>query len=127
MEARLLPLLSQHSLPIPKVNQAIGVSGEHLEIDFFWPRRRLCVETDGGAYHDNPVAQARDSHRNRILRAAGYEVRRLVWDDLEKRPGATMAELTRLLMPADPSAVPLPAHAPQRNSGTGEVINRSES
>ncbi len=99
MEARLLPLLAQDSLPIPRVNEVITVAGERFEIDFFWPHRRLCVETDGRAYHDNPVAQARDSHRNRMLRGAGYEVRRLVWDDLEKRPTATMAKLARLLLP----------------------------
>jgi very-short-patch-repair endonuclease len=100
MEARLLPLLTRYSLPVPKVNEVITIAGEPFEVDFLWPRRRLCVETDGGAYHDHPVAQARDSHRNRMLRTAGYDVRRLVWDDLEKRPNATMQELTRLLRPA---------------------------
>ncbi len=97
MEAKLLPLLTRYEIPIPHVNERIEVGGERFEIDFRWPPQRLCVETDGGRYHDHPVAQARDSHRNRVLRRHGYRVHRLSWDDLEVRPAATMAELSRLL------------------------------
>lgn len=100
LEARLLPLLTQWQIPIPRVNSKLRVGEEWLELDFFWPSHRLVVETDGGKYHGNPVAQARDSERNAMLRAHGYEVRRITWGDLEARRPAVRAELRRLLAPA---------------------------
>jgi very-short-patch-repair endonuclease len=100
MEAKLLPLLTQHDIPIPRVNEVLQVGDDRFEIDFLWRRERLCVETDGGKYHGNPLARARDSRRNRILAGAGYRVRRISWEDLEDRPRGAMAELTRLLRSA---------------------------
>jgi Protein of unknown function (DUF559) len=97
LEARLLRLLTQWDVPIPLVNSKLSVGDKRFELDFFWPEHRLVVETDGGKYHGNPFAQARDSNRNRILRGAGYEVRRLGWWDLEQRPAAVRTELRRLL------------------------------
>jgi very-short-patch-repair endonuclease len=97
LEAKLLPLLTRRGLPIPRCNQKISVDGQRFEIDFLWADHRLVVETDGGKYHGNPVAQARDSRRNRALRAAGFEVRRLTWDDLVAQPRATLDEISRLL------------------------------
>jgi very-short-patch-repair endonuclease len=55
------------------------------------------VETDGGRFHDNPAAGARDSERNHALAAAGYRLPRLGWEDLRDRPDATMSEIARLL------------------------------
>lgn len=100
LEAKLLPLLTRRGLPIPRCNEKTRVGGKRYELDFLWPEHRLVVETDGGRYHGNPVAQARDSARNRALRAAGYEVRRLTWSDLLDRPAATLDEIAGLL-PAD--------------------------
>lgn len=97
LEARLLPLLTQWQIPIPRVNSVLPVGGKRYELDFFWPAHRLVVETDGGKFHGNPVAQARDSERNRVLRAAGYEVRRITWGELEARRPAVRNELRRLL------------------------------
>jgi len=97
LEARLLPLLTQWDVPIPRINERLAVGGERFELDFLWPGHRLVVETDGGKYHGNPFAQARDSHRNQVLRGAGYEVRRLSWHDLDERPSAVRGELRRLL------------------------------
>jgi very-short-patch-repair endonuclease len=97
LEAKLLPLLTRRGIPIPRVNHKLGVGAKRYELDFLWPEHRLVVETDGGRYHGNPFARARDSERNRALRAAGYEVRRLSWSDLVDRPAATLAEISRLL------------------------------
>lgn len=100
LEARLLPLLTQWQIPIPRVNSTLRVGEKLYELDFFWPSHRLVVETDGGKYHGNPVAQARDSERNQVLRAGGYEVRRITWGDLEARRPAVRDELRRLLAAA---------------------------
>lgn len=96
-EARLLSTLSQHDIPAPECNARLTVGQETFEIDFLWRRQCLAVETDGGKYHDNPSAKARDRRRDRLLAGAGYEVWRLRWKDLEQRSTATMAKLARRL------------------------------
>ncbi len=98
LEAKLLVLLTRWGLPIPRCNTKLRLGDRRYELDFLWPDHRLVVETDGGCYHGHPVAQARDSARNRALRAAGYEVRRLTWDDLVDRPEASLGEIARLLV-----------------------------
>jgi very-short-patch-repair endonuclease len=105
MEAKLLPLLSQRDIPIPECNGTVVLGGESFEIDFLWRPQRLAVEADGRRFHDNPLAQARDRHRDTVLKAAGYRVPRLGWDDLRDRPDSTLSEIARLLH-ASP-AVPL--------------------
>jgi hypothetical protein len=102
MEAKLLPLLSRRNIPIPECNEVLVVEGESFEIDFLWRPQRLAVEADGNQFHDNPLAQARDRHRDQVLKAAGYRVPRLSWDDLRDRPEVTIAEITRLLNSAVP-------------------------
>jgi very-short-patch-repair endonuclease len=97
MEARLLPLLSEAALPIPQTNTKLRVAGKVYEVDFLWRAQKLVVETDGGRFHDNPAAGARDSERNRALVAAGYTIPRLGWEDLRDRPDETMRDLARLL------------------------------
>jgi very-short-patch-repair endonuclease len=97
MEAKLLPLLTEAGLPIPRTNRRIRIGQEVFEVDFLWAREKLVVETDGGAFHDNPAAGERDSHRNHALSAAGYRIPRLGWEDLRDRPGQTLAEIADLL------------------------------
>jgi very-short-patch-repair endonuclease len=97
MEAKLLPLLSEHRIPIPECNEVLVIDGESFEIDFLWRSQRLALETDGNQFHDNPLARARDRHRDSVLSAAGYRVPRLGWEDLRDRPEATIAEIARLL------------------------------
>jgi very-short-patch-repair endonuclease len=105
LEARLLELLSRHGIPEPRCNVALMIGGERFEVDFLWEHRRAIVEADGGKYHDNPQARARDRRRDRLFKAAGYRVWRLGWSDLERRPTATMEELARQLQ-LQRSAVP---------------------
>jgi very-short-patch-repair endonuclease len=97
MEAKLLPLLTEAALPIPRTNAKLRLAGKVYEIDFLWRGQKLVVETDGGRYHDNPAAGKRDSDRNHALAKAGYHLPRLGWEDLRDRPEQTMAEIARLL------------------------------
>lgn len=97
MEARLLPLLSQRNLPIPSCNERLRIGERTYEIDFLWRRQHLVVETDGGRFHDHPVAEARDLERNKILIGGGFRVVRLRWEELRDRPEATIARIERLL------------------------------
>jgi very-short-patch-repair endonuclease len=97
MEAKLLPLLTEAALPIPQTNGKLRLGRKIYEVDFLWREQKLVVETDGGRFHDNPAAGARDSDRNRALADAGYRLPRLGWEDLRDRPEATMREIARLL------------------------------
>ncbi|HET8566912.1 MAG TPA: DUF559 domain-containing protein [Solirubrobacterales bacterium] len=103
MEARMLPLLTHQALPIPDCNEKLRIEGETFEVDFLWRDQKVVVETDGGRFHDNPVAQARDAHRNRVLARAGYRVPRIGWDELRDDPDRAIAEIRRFLTS---SAVP---------------------
>ena len=96
-EGKLMPLLTEYALPIPDVNKTLRIGGENFELDFAWPQQRFAIETDGGQFHDNPEAARRDSHRNRVLAAAGWRLWRLRWDDLKHRPDATVTDLARRL------------------------------
>lgn len=98
MEAKMLPLLTHHHLPIPETNVKLRIEGEVFEVDFLWRGQRVVVETDGGRYHDNPIAQARDGHRNRALARAGYRVPRIGWDELRDEPDRVIAEIRRFLV-----------------------------
>jgi very-short-patch-repair endonuclease len=97
MEAKLLPLLTEAALPIPQTNARLRAGGKTYEVDFLWRTQKLVVETDGGRFHDNPLAGAKDSDRNRALTAGGYRIPRLGWEDLRDRPDETTREIARLL------------------------------
>jgi very-short-patch-repair endonuclease len=99
MEAKLLPLLTHYSLPIPDTNVKLCVGRKTFEVDFFWKCQRVVVETDGGRFHDNPLAQKRDSERNRALARAGYKMPRIGWAELRDDPDRAIAEIRRFLQP----------------------------
>ncbi len=97
MEARLLPLLTHHALQIPETNGKLRIGGKTFEVDFLWREQRVVVETDGAAFHANPMAQKRDSERNQLLAKAGYRVPRVGWEQLRDEPDRTLAEIARFL------------------------------
>lgn len=97
MEAKMLPLLTHHRLPIPECNVKLRIGRETFEVDFLWREQRVVVETDGGRYHDNPIAQARDGHRNRALAREGYRVPRIGWEELRDEPDRAIAEIRYFL------------------------------
>jgi very-short-patch-repair endonuclease len=97
LEAKLLPMLALRDIPAPRCNVKLPVGDETFEVDFIWRRERVIVEADGGKFHDNPQAEARDRRRDYVLSAAGYRVHRLRWYDLDERPEAAMHELAGLL------------------------------
>jgi very-short-patch-repair endonuclease len=101
MEARLLPLLTYSSLPIPECNEKLRIGSKTFEVDFLWRKQRVVVETDGGRFHDNPAAQKRDTERNRALSRAGYRVLRIGWEELRDDPDRQIGQIRRFL-----SAVP---------------------
>lgn len=101
----MLPLLTHHYLPIPETNQKLRAGGRTFEVDFLWREQGVVVETDGGAFHSNPMAQKRDAERNQILARAGFRVPRVGWEQLRDEPDRTIAEIGNLLR-APRSSVP---------------------
>ena len=83
LEDRFLSLIGD--LPQPLVNTRIA----GIEVDFAWPA--LVVELDGPG-HTRPRTKQEDAQRDAILKAAGYTVRRLTRDDLD-RPGELLERL----------------------------------
>ena len=75
LEDRFLSLIGD--LPQPLVNTRIA----GIEVDFAWPN--LVVELDGPG-HTRPRTKQRDAERDARLNAAGYAVRRITRDDLDR-------------------------------------------
>lgn len=115
MEAKMLPLLTHYSLPIPETNVKLRAGRKTFEVDFLWRSERVVVETDGGQYHDSPLAQQRDSERNQLLARAGYRMPRLGWAQLRDDPERAMAEIARFLR-TPISSVPFWAQTTEKNS-----------
>jgi very-short-patch-repair endonuclease len=102
MEAKMLPLLTHHSLPVPECNEKLRSGNKTFEVDFLWRKQKVVVETDGGRFHGNPAAQARDAERNRTLARAGYRVLRIGWEEFRDEPDRQLAEIRRFLSPPVP-------------------------
>ena len=49
------------------------------EVDFYWPRHGLIVETDGWETHGTRAAFEADRAKDAALTAAGYRVVRFTW------------------------------------------------
>jgi very-short-patch-repair endonuclease len=93
LEDRFALLCERHDIPPPSRNVLV----EGMEVDAFWPRRRLVVELDGFAFHRNRAAFERDRARDAALQAAGHRVIRLTYRRLEDEPAAVAAEIAGLL------------------------------
>jgi len=91
-EGRALELLHDAGIEPPRVN--VKVAGE--EADLVWSKRRLIVEIDGPQFHRFPDEDAR---KERVWRAAGYDVRRIASDAVYDAPA-------ELVSAAAPSASP---------------------
>lgn len=70
-------------------------SGQVIHADLAFPERRLIVELDGWAWHDD-VRFRRDRKRWRGAVAAGWRVVQFTWDDLD-HPERFIAEIVQLL------------------------------
>lgn len=82
-EVDFLALCREAGLPLPQVNVFV----EGLLVDFFWPKARVVVETDGYKYHFDRPAFERDHESTVALTAAGYQVHRATYKMLQRNPG----------------------------------------
>jgi len=93
LEDRFLALVLAADLPRPATNATVL----GLEVDCWWPGARVAVELDGRDHHARVAAFAADRARDRRLTLAGIRVLRYAWEDVERHPGRTRAELSALL------------------------------
>ena len=100
LEDVVLDLIRAAGFEDPEVNARLG----SLYPDFRWPHRRLIIEADGSGTHDNDLARADDTRRERRL---GERVVRVTWADAMVRPAETIARL-RYVKSASDSSIGLP-------------------
>jgi very-short-patch-repair endonuclease len=83
-------------LPSPRRNfRAYG-----FELDFYWPELMLDVEVDGVTWHSTRDQVNRDHERDVKLVAAGVQVLRFTWDQLQ-REAETIARLAAAITIAE--------------------------
>ena len=97
LEERFAPFLRQRDLPLPRFNDPILVAGRRYVVDCHWPEFGEIVELDGWQGHKTRTAFREDRARDRRLRAAGYSVTHLTWNQLDDEPEAIAADLRTLL------------------------------
>jgi hypothetical protein len=97
-EARMLALIRVAGLPQPLVNHVlIAPDYGHCEVDFYWPKQRLIVETDSWSFHGNRAAYEADRARDAALIAEGHRVVRFSWHT----PNTTILRRLQALLTAE--------------------------
>lgn len=96
----MIPLLRDHGFPPYVRNVAVVVDEEPFMLDVAWLEYRVALELDSRTHHDNDPAFASDRRRSRHLAAAGWQVVRGTWDDLDDRPLELATDLWALLRAA---------------------------
>jgi very-short-patch-repair endonuclease len=97
LETKFLPFLRRHRLPRPRLNDWIVLGAKRFQVDCHWVGTGQVVELDSWQGHGTRTAFREDRARDRTLRAAGYEVTRISWAQLDDEPEAVAADLRRLL------------------------------
>jgi very-short-patch-repair endonuclease len=92
-ERRLRRVTRSARLPEPSFNVPFG----RYELDAVWQERRLVVEVDGYGAHGHRAAFERDRRKDMALVAAGYEVIRVSWHQLNEEPLAVVAVIATAL------------------------------
>jgi predicted transcriptional regulator of viral defense system len=93
LERMFLALCDRAGLPRPEVNVPLEAAGLRLRPDFLWRDARLIIETDSRRFHGTASAFELDRQREQRFFAAGWQVVRCTWRQVEHSPH----ELIRLL------------------------------
>ncbi|HEY8501764.1 MAG TPA: type IV toxin-antitoxin system AbiEi family antitoxin domain-containing protein [Solirubrobacterales bacterium] len=99
LEAKILPLLLQRSLPAPLLNAPVKIANGRIEVDFLWPDHRFAVEADSRDFHATHVAFERDRWRDRELMRAGYSVLRVTHRQAEREAEAIVDTIASRITP----------------------------
>ena len=91
LERLFRPIAAAAGFPVELTKE--WVNG--VEVDFYWPRLGLVVETDGLQYHRTPSAQNRDRVRDQTHTAAGLTQLRFTHWQVAREAGYVRAILAR--------------------------------
>lgn len=97
LEDIVLDLIDSVTSERPEINAVLVLDGERLVPDFLWRERRLVIEADGAAYHDNPTVRGDDVRKQALLEAHAHRVLRVTWDQAVRRPEQTRARFRAAL------------------------------
>lgn len=89
---------AEHDLPAPEPQAWIATSGGLYRVDFVWAAERVVVETDGLLKYRNTSAIVEEKRRQVYLERAGYDVVRLMWDDVVNDPAGAAARVRTALL-----------------------------
>jgi very-short-patch-repair endonuclease len=103
LEERFSRLIEANRLPRPRLNAGIAVRGRFLTVDCVWDPAGLVVELDGRAAHRTARAFEEDREPDRALLAAGWQVMRVTWRQLEGDAAALVRDLTTVLVAPGPA------------------------
>ncbi len=104
LEHAFLELCQIESIPEPETNVPMIVGGRSRKLDCLWREKRVVVELDGRAAHDNPAAFEDDRARDAALTAAGYRPLRYTWRRVTTEGRAVARELRAVLATPQSSA-----------------------
>jgi very-short-patch-repair endonuclease len=95
LEEAFLALTRSAGLPDPEVNRFIVLpDGEPaIRADFYWPQRRIVVETDGWKTHRTWGSFQRDRRDPLRLTAAGFIPIRTTWATIQREPEFLVSRL----------------------------------
>ncbi len=68
-------------------------------VDFCYPEVKVIVEADSYRWHSSKRAWERDIERRNQLTDLGWQIVHITWDDLTRRPQATLARIRALVQP----------------------------
>jgi very-short-patch-repair endonuclease len=92
LEDRFMGMVRRRSLPRPVAQIPVL----DPPADFGYPEAMLLYELDGRRWHGTVAAQRRDRRRDREARALGYELVRVLWEELVWEEDVVAEELLRL-------------------------------
>jgi len=92
LEVLFRPLAREAGLPEPETKQMVN----GFEVDFYWPRLGLVVETDGLRYHRTPAQQDRDLLRDQAHIAAGMTPLRFSHSQVKFKPDYVRSKLAQV-------------------------------
>jgi very-short-patch-repair endonuclease len=90
-EEMFLALIRKAGLPEPEVNVKI----QGFEVDFLWRAQRLAVEINSFGFHSTRWRFERDHRKEAVLRAAGLDVLRFTYWQIEADPLVVVAGVAR--------------------------------
>jgi very-short-patch-repair endonuclease len=91
LERLFRPIAAAAGFPVEETKARVN----GVEVDFFWPRLGLVVETDGLRYHRTPAAQGRDRLRDQTHTAAGLAQLRFTHHQVRYEPSYVQGILKR--------------------------------